>query len=288
MIDWTTLPSLPALRAFEAAARLGSLSQAARSLNVTHAAIAQHVRALERHFGHALLERAGQGMAATPEGAMLAQSLTEGFATIAEGCNRLTDLTAERPLAISCTPSFAENWLMPRVTTFWARHPDIDLAIMPSNKVTDFRADRIDLAIRYGRGDWPGVAAKPLLTGDFIVTAAPGYLPQDCASFEDLQRFTWIMDDGRAEQHVLSRDLGLDEATTTVKTLATNGMVLAAARAGLGLAVQSRALAGRDLASGALVEVCALESENLGYWIVHPKGTDVGRLATFIRWLRTA
>lgn len=287
MINWNRLPSLPALRAFEAANTAGSYSEAARSLNVTHAAIAQHIRTLEKHFAMPLMTRAGQGMTPTPEGALLAAALAEGFAAIADGCNRLHDLTSERPLSISCTPSFAENWLMPRMAQFWAEHPDIDVTIMPSTRIVHFRADRVDCAIRYGSGDWTDASAQPLLTGDFIVTCAPSLAPKTpITDVRQLQDQIWMMDDTRSEQHIISRDLGMDPNLTDVRTFATNGMVLAAARSGLGFAVQSRALAARDLEDGKLVEVFSLRSPNLGYWIVHPEGTDFGRLRKFIRWLK--
>lgn len=286
MIDWRDLPSLPALRAFDAAARSGSYSEAARGLNVTHAAVAQHVRTLEKHFGQKLMVRAGQGMALTPEGALLAAGLNEGFGTIAQACKRLADVTARRPLALSCTPSFAENWLMPRIGDFWDMHPDIEIAILPTPKVADFRTDTVDCAVRYGHGTWDGLVSTPLLTGDFIVTAAPDIAPKgpvDCVT--DLQDQLWIADDTRGEHHVLTRDLGLDPKRTRVRVLATNGMVLAAARSGLGFTVQSRTLAERDLADGRLVEVISLNAPGLGYWIVHPDGARDPRLMAFKRWL---
>ena len=104
-------------------------------------------------------------------------------------------------------------------------------------------------------------------------------------SIGDLQTCIWIMNDAAAEHHVLARDLGLNPDQTEVRMLATNGLVVAAARAGLGLTVQSRALAARDLESGALEEVIALEARGLGYWIVHPEAQDTGRLRAFKRWL---
>jgi LysR family glycine cleavage system transcriptional activator len=286
MIDWRTLPSLPALRAFDAAARVGSYSEAARTLNVTHAAVAQHVRTLEKHFGQRLMVRAGQGMALTAEGALLSGRLAEGFDAIAQAVGQLTDLTAGRPLAISCTPSFAENWLMPRIAQFWQTHPEIDIAIHPTPKLIDFRSEQIDCAVRYGNGDWPGLVSTQLLTGDFIVTAAPGFAPPgrvtDIAALRDK---IWLTNSTVSELHVLTRDLGLDIDQTRVRTLATNGMVLAAARSGLGLAVQSRVLARQDLADGRLVEVMALKSPGLGYWIVHPDHTIDPRLRAFNKWL---
>ena len=110
-MDWRDIPSLSALRAFEAAARLGSLSEAARALNVTHAAIAAHVRALETEFGQPLLRRSGRGMVPTQAGLELSRDLGSGFAEIAAGVRALKRGREDRPVILTTTPSFAENWL---------------------------------------------------------------------------------------------------------------------------------------------------------------------------------
>jgi len=130
--NWHEIPSLPALRAFEAAARHGSFSAAARDLNVTHAAIGQHVRALEDYYGQSLMHREGRGMTTTAEGHRLATALTEAFDQIASASADLMRQTAARALRVAVTPSFAANWLMPRIGHFWETHPEIELEIIPS------------------------------------------------------------------------------------------------------------------------------------------------------------
>ena len=134
-MDWRDIPSLPALRAFEAAARAGSFSAAARELNVTHAAIAQHVRAIESQLGTSLLIRSGKKMALTEAGTRLAQELSSGFGQIIAGVREAAFDAAGSPLKVTVTPSFADNWLMPRLCSFWERHPEITLSITPDNNV---------------------------------------------------------------------------------------------------------------------------------------------------------
>jgi len=172
-MDWRNIPSLSALRAFEAAARCQSFSQAARELNVTHAAIAQHVRALEAEFSESLIRRQGRGIATTPAGQALAEQLRAGFSVIAEGIQELRDQSPDRPLNIAVTPAFATNWLMPRIGEFWALHPDIALNINPSTKLVDLKGDGFDLAIRFGKGAWPGTSPEILTEGSFLVVAHP-------------------------------------------------------------------------------------------------------------------
>ena len=131
------LPPLSALRAFEAAARNGSLSAAARELNVTHPAIAQQVKKLEEWFGVPLLQRAGRGVAVTAEGTVLARELGDGFETLRRAVESMDAAATKRPLGITLTPSFAASWLMPRYAGFREAHPDIEVLFNPSAVVVE-------------------------------------------------------------------------------------------------------------------------------------------------------
>ncbi|MEM7488018.1 MAG: LysR family transcriptional regulator [Pseudomonadota bacterium] len=289
MINWRDLPSLSALRAFEAAARQGSLSAAARELNVTHAAIAGHVRKLESFFATTLLTRAGQGMEPTPDGALLARGLSDGFGTLAAACRDLSDRHATRPLSVTTTPTFAENWLMPRLGDFWADNPDVSVTINPSPEIADLRRDGHDIAIRYGDGDWPGLDVEPLLSGDFVVAAAPALAARLPGTDRDtLLRQTWIMDQHRAEERYLAAHLDVAPDDLRIHTLATNGMVLSAARAGLGLALQTRMLIQPDLDAGRLAPVTPLRLDGVGYYLVTRPGLVSGAATLFRRWIRRA
>jgi LysR family glycine cleavage system transcriptional activator len=164
-MDWRDIPSLSALRAFEAAARLGSYSEAARSLNVTHAAIAQHVRSLEAHFGQPLMQREGRAMAVTEAGRRLHRDVAAGFGEIATGVRALIRERADAPISLTTTQSFAENWLMPRMAQFWATHPGVTVSVSVDNRVIDLRRSEHHLGIRFGAGDWPGLTAEKLTAG---------------------------------------------------------------------------------------------------------------------------
>ncbi|MBM2575835.1 LysR family transcriptional regulator [Jannaschia sp. Os4] len=289
-MDWRDIPSLSALRAFEAAARLGSLSAAARELNVTHAAIAAHVRSLEDFFSTHLMHRSGQGMAVSRDGAVLAQGLTEGFGALGAACRDLIDRNRDRPLAVTTTPSFAENWLMPRIGSFWEAHPEISVSIAPTGNVTDLRRDGYDLAIRYGDGTgWAGVEAEPLLTGDLVVVGdARAARRLRGASVEALRREWWLMDIHRAEEAYLAAHLGVPEADLKVRSVATNGLVLSAARGGLGLALQTRLLVSDALEAGRLHVVAELDLPGVGYYLAHRPGAAPPGLPPFERWLKRA
>jgi LysR family glycine cleavage system transcriptional activator len=286
-MDWKTIPSLAALRAFDAFARHGSFSAAARELNVTHAAIAQHVRALEAHFGEALAERQGQTMCLTATGRELAQALGEGFDIIADGVGRIADRNAQRPIMVTLTPTFAETWLMPRIGSFWAAHPDIEVRLAPSVELVDLRRDGIDLAIRFGQGNWPGHEVEPLAVNSFVVVAAPGYAK--ARSLDDLgrlNRLDWFFATASNEQRVWGRALGIDYASLGAQELANNSMVLSAVRAGLGVSIQAQALVESDIASGQLTSIHEGDPEGLGYYIVTRPGVLAPGAAAFRRWLK--
>lgn len=285
-MDWRDIPSLSALRGFEAAARLGSLSAAARSLNITHAAVASHVRLLEDHFGCALLERDGRGMRVTPDGEGLARDLSEAFGLIASAVQDLAQ-DEERPLRVTMTPSFAENWLMPIIGGFWSTYPDLQLELIPTPKVVDLRADGIDLAIRYGKGHWPGTDPVPLADGGLVVVATPEYLgdrkPDKVA---DLAGLTWLVDSTSNESQLWAEAQGLDLSNMRVLSFDTYTMPVQAARGGAGIAIVPEVIASRDLQEGRLVEVHRFERSGLAYHLIRRQGRTPKSLETLIGWLR--
>jgi LysR family glycine cleavage system transcriptional activator len=289
IMNWNDIPSLAALRAFEALARHGTMSAAAASLNVTHAAIAQHLRTLEAHLGVQLAKRAGRGMQLTADGQALATSLSEGFSVIEAGVRAITTAKADKPLSITTTPSFAENWLLPRLSQFWATHPTIMLSITPDRAVVDLRRDDYDLAIRYGTGDWPGMKSTFLVPADYVVVAAPSILKGHCpSSIADLNDLPWVFEAVHQEPQRWAVENGLDLACCQMKTFDTLNMTLSGLRAGLGVSVVSRALVERDLENGALVEVTAVPPTGVGYHIVELPDRTSAKAKVFKKWLLAA
>ena len=178
-MSWLDLPPLSALRSFAALAQTGSVTGAAAALNVTHAAVSQQIRALEKHMGVALARRQGRTLTLTPDGALLARALNDGFETMANAVAALMQTDAGRPLLITTTPSFASGWLMPRLAGFRAEHPEIDLSIDPSATVKTFEPGGVDIALRYGGGNWPGLESELLLSSPIVVVAARSLVGDD-------------------------------------------------------------------------------------------------------------
>ncbi len=285
-MDWSTLPSLAALRAFEAAARHQNLSAAARELNVTHAAIAQHVRSLEADLSTPLLFRSGRGVALTEEGRHLAQHLSDGFEVIAEGVSALQRSKEDRPLSVSVTPSFAANWLMPRIGGFWQAHPEISLSINPSVSLIDLRRDGFDMAIRFGNGQWPGVSCELLTSGEFWVVASPKLLSTNkTLTLKEAGEYPWLMDLHMLEWRQVVEDAGLDLNSVDMTSLETNELVLSATVAGLGVSVHPKSLVEREVAFGTLKQICSLPRTDLGYHLVTLPRPLSAKERAFRKWL---
>ena len=264
------------------------MTEAAAELNVTHAAISQHLRTLEAVLEVALTRREGRTISLTEDGHRLAVALKDGFGRIEEGILELQQLRDNRPLTVSLTPSFAENWLMPRLGGFWAENPEIEVSLRPSTAVTDFRGDGIDLAIRYGNGGWTGVEVEPLMPASFAVVAAPDLIAQrNLGPDADLAAETWFLEKLAGEDRRWATAIGLIGTSTRVSELETHALCLAAARAGFGLTVGPRATVLHDLEAGTLDVIVEGESE-FGYFIVTPKPRPPAQAQTFIHWLKRA
>ena len=182
------IPSLSALRAFEAAARLRSFKRAADELAVTATAVSHRIRALEDEIGCRLFIRKTRAVELTPEGRSLFSAVHEGFDTIASGIERLRQRS--RPaVKLSTTPAFAAKWLVPRLAAFQAQHPHIDMHVHASNRPVDLITGGFDIAIRYGLGRYEGMKSTLLLQDRFAPVTSPTLR---VSSAGDLRRRTLI------------------------------------------------------------------------------------------------
>jgi LysR family glycine cleavage system transcriptional activator len=285
-IEWRQMPPLTALRAFQAVAQAGGFSAAARMLNVTHAAVAQQVRALEDLLDLPLVVRDGRRMALTPEGEELAARLNEGFGTIQAGLAALRAGGTDRPVRITLTSSFAAQWLMPRLRGFWDRHPDIGLSLHPDPRVMDLRREGMDLGIRYGDGQWPGVEARFLTSARLVVAAAPSLMEgRKTLTTSEMAGMDWILAENWPEQDQYLTSLGLDPASLSITQISDDALAVAAARQGLGLVVESAALLEDDARAGRLHIVHDSHDRLPAYFVIVPPGPPRAPVRTFLKWL---
>lgn len=287
-MDWTRTPPLSQLRAFEAAARAGGLSAAARELNVTHAAVGQQIRKLEAALGARLAYRRGRGLALTEEGRRLGARLTDAFTMMAAAAEEVARRAEERPVRISLTPSFSAHWLGPRLSRFRAAHPEIELMLHPSAAVVDLVAGGFDLAIRFGAGAWPGLRAEPLLASPHVVAAAATLIAGKTLRHpRDLLELPWIQETGVDEWRVWLAEHGVAVPRKRDVLHMPGDMAVAAIRRGEGVGLTARALVAEDLAAGRLVALFdASEDGRTGYHIVWPEGPLRPPAAAVAAWLR--
>lgn len=289
-MDWRSLPPLGSLRAFAALAETGGFTAAGAALNVSHAAISQQVRALEERLGATLVARGGgRRVELTPEGLRLAAALRDAFAGMARAVDELVGADAGRPLQVTLTPLFAHAWLMPRLPGFLHDHPGLDLMLNPTYEVVELAPGGADVAIRYGRGSWPGLDAELLIPVDFTIVGAPRLVAgRRIACAADILDLPWAVELGSTEMTRWLADQGVESTPRGGVVQLPSHALLEAARAGVGVAVMSRPMAQADIAAGRLVEIFSRPAGDEAYWIVTRPGVLRPPLKAFVAWLRRA
>src|SRR4030088_3842743 len=167
------LPSLNGLRAFEAAARHLSFTNAASERDVTQTAISHQIRRLEQELGIRLFVRQNRALALTPAAKDYLPGVRAAFNDLRLATDRLLRKDDDHVLTVSTLASLAAKWLLPRLTAFQEEHHGIDVRITTSTSLVDFQRDNVDAAIRYGRGQWPGVRADWLMAGGLVSGCRP-------------------------------------------------------------------------------------------------------------------
>lgn len=286
------LPPLQSLRAFEAVARLGSVTGAADELCVSHSAISHQIRKLEEWFAIALIERHGRGIRLTNAGERYKTSVCQAFGQIRLETELLRRQQNATHVRVSSLPMFAVSWLMTQMHDFWAKYPEVQVALHYSQGSAEIDPDTTDVAIRHGRpGDFPGFIAMPLLEGSAIAVASPIYLERvNYRSLEDFDRLTLLHDEDREYWVMWLTKAGLDLGLAKAGTLLPDGnLTLAAAMAGDGVALLRSAVIAPQLRSGTLLPLSdiSIQSE-LHYLILTPQSRPVSRSALhFVQWLQS-
>lgn len=282
------LPPLNALKAFEAAARLASFSRAADELNVTHAAISRHVRALEAEFRTPLFERTGRGVELTEAGRSLALELTKGFDLIASAASRFARPSRRRKrLTVTSDPSFAALWLVPRLGKFRALHADIDLVLDATPRIVNFAKEDIDVGIRWGGGIWDGVEAAKLTAAELMLVCSPAFLKvHPLATAGDLDDTLLLQETAKECWEAWLAVAGVADRVAPSGPTLNGDLVIAAAEAGQGFALVDQIQAGDALIAGRLVRPLDVVATRFGYYLVRRAGTRVSDAsAAFEAWL---
>lgn len=286
------LPSTVALRAFEAAARLRSFTEAAAALGLTQGAVSHQIRELETRLGVKLFERETKGIALTEAGQVYLPFVKESLDRLRAGCKALRPAVDDRILTVSCSPNFASKLLVPRLGAFIAAHPDIDLRISASLQHVTFDGDGIDLAIRHGEGDWPHLHVTQLCREQLFPVCSQHLMPSvnPAALVDELAAHTLIHDRDRKGWATWLTAVG---ATIDLFDLShgpvfsQTSLAIDAAVAGQGVALARSALAMLDLDAGRLIRpVPNTVPATFSYWIICPKPhANRVQIERFRQWL---
>ncbi len=293
-----TLPPLNGIRAFEAAARHQSFSRAGEELFVTAAAVSQQVKSLEQWLGVQLFQRLPRGLALTAAGAAYLPKLTDILDRLAQATAEVKGQSDQgHILTVSATPGFAAMWLGPRVWSFATQHPELDVRIATSARPPDFERGNLDLAIRYGRGHYPGFTTELLLRDGMTPMCSPRLLegdvplktPQDLRYHTLLHTDTAVLAGFQCSWQDWFEAAGIrDMDSNRGLHFSEYHLVVQETIAGRGVALGHIALMGEELKAGRLVRPFDVVLYSGGdYYVVYPPGSEtVPKVAAFRSWLQ--
>jgi len=294
------LPPLNGLRAFEAAARHLSFTRAAAELHVTQAAVSHQIKGLEDWLGTPLFRRVNRALELTEAGHAYRVPVSEALGLIADATGRLFRQENGGVLTVSTMPSFASKWLVLRLGRFQAAHPDIEVRLHTSSQLVDFAGRDVDVGIRLGRGQWPGVLAERLMTEDVFPVCAPALRdgPKPIRTPADLLRHTLLHDDylitwsawfaaAAAGGAMAGGTPPPGAEVDRGPRYSDSALLLQAAMAGQGVALARRVLVADDLAAGRLVRLfdVTLPGEYAYYVVTPSHGRIPAKVRLFRDWL---
>ena len=287
------LPSLNGLRAFEAAARHLSFTQAAFELNVTQTAISHQIRRLEEELGIRLFIRKNRALALTPKARDYLPGVRAAFNDLRLATDRLLRRDDDNVLTVSTLASLAAKWLLPRLSQFQEAHPRIDVRITTSTGLVDFRGGGVDAAIRYGRGHWAGLRADWLMADELFPVCSPKLLEGDkpLRRPEDLAHHTLLHSSGGYDDDwrlwLTAAGLPTNISRQPGLTFDLILMTVQAAIDGIGVAMGRTSYVQDDIAKGRLVVPFQIAlPADAGFYLVSPEAVaDPPKLAAFRQWL---
>jgi LysR family glycine cleavage system transcriptional activator len=273
------------LKTFECVARLHSFTAAAEELHLTVSAVSHQIRAIETFYGAKLLRRGAREVTLTQAGEALRDVVVTFLGQLSEVGKALRSAPSHR-LSLSAPPSFVSRWLMPRLGRFLGAHPDIDFTLHATSELVDFEDGQVDVAIRYGQGDWPGLESVKLFDETVFPVAAPSYLARTAIQvLDDLDKGLLLRDDFASWD-----DWTNHSSSQPGPTYGDSSLLLQAAEAGQGIALGRSVLVEDALAAGTLVRIGTLSRKAEGtYFLVWPaKAPRTSAKESFRTWLLAA
>lgn len=276
---------------FHAVARAASISKAAQELCVTPSAVSQQIHVLEGYLGTALLTKAGRRIKLTEAGERYYFMISERVDQIVEATNRLRGHHAVAILTVRATPSFATKWLLPRLSQFLDQYPQLEVRLDGTNEPTDFAHEDVDIEIRHGEGNWPGLYVEGIAREQFIPACSPGYAKRNALAIADITKHRLIhsvKSQVQWEAWLDAASVGRDQRWRRL-LFDRSHMAIDAAAAGMGIALESNLMMWRELRDGLLI--CPVENPPeislITQWIVCPHDhLRHSKVRAFIAWLK--
>src|SRR5579864_8195898 len=278
---------LNALRAFEAAARQLSFTRAAEELHVTQAAVSHQVKGLERRLGVPLFRRLPRSLLLTDEGQALLPELRDAFERMARALERVGNAAGQGSLTVSSFTTFTLAWLVPRLPRFEATHPEIEVRLMSSQRLVDFAREDIDVAVRNGDGNWPGLVTVRLFDEDLTPLCGRAYRDR-LRRHEDVGNVPLLDTMRDSEWAIWLKAAGLGRiARSRGAEFDSTKIAVQAAIDGLGVAIGSPDLFAEDIAAGRLFQPFDLiVKTNRAYWLVYPEDwAERRKIKAFHDWI---
>jgi LysR family glycine cleavage system transcriptional activator len=281
------LPPMHTLRSFEALSRLRNFTVAAAELHLTTSAVSHQIRAIESFYATKLFVRNRHDVALTPAGERLLEVI-RGFLQQLSAVGETLRARDPQRLAVTAPPSLVSRWLMPRLGAFLQAHPQIDFKLHATPALLDLDAERTDIAIRYGSGEWPGLHSVKLFDETIFPVASPDYAARTrLRKPADLQRAVLLRDDFQSWERWREQTGAGTQAPHWGPVFSDSALLLQAAEAGHGVALGRSVLVADALASGALRRIGGQAIAAPGaYYLVSPqRGSDTAAAASFRQWL---
>jgi len=290
------LPPLKSLRAFEAAARHLSFTKAADELSVTLGAVSQQVKVLEDYLGHRLFKRENRKIILTEEAENFVPYITDGLDKLAEGVGIFHEDKTSKPLIITIPPTLAAGWLMPRLNRFKKLHPEIDVQVDANNDLVDLVNDDVDVGIRFGEGDYPGLDSDFLFSQTVFPVCSPELLtkepkldkPEDLKNHTLLHGAYYSNSTIRVDWDMWLAIVGIDDIDTSHGMhFSQQNLVAQAALDGQGIALAGDVAASNDIKKGRLVKLFepGIPLEFSYYFICSKAKSRQPRIQLFRKWL---
>jgi LysR family glycine cleavage system transcriptional activator len=286
----TALPPLPAIRVFETVARHGNFSRAAAELNMTQSAVSYQIKLLESFVGAPLFVRQARGVALSAKGETIAPTVHRVLGDLAQSF-RLIREESNSVLVISTMQTIAGNWLAPRLGAFQLLHPEYTVRLDISPHMVDMDSEGVDVVIRSGKGDWPGLTSHFLLTQTFTPVCSPHYIAREGRPATPEQMLNHVLIDRNDvwwplwfEAARLSREAAVKRPSIDVNT---QQMAAILAVAGSGIALVSPAFVSEDLKSGRLIQLFdVMASSGSQYYLAYAQPRrNTPKIRAFRGWI---